>query len=420
MTQIQTVAGIQISYDSNKEKTIKENLSSLIDIIRAGDILVGFHISPYLLVISSMIQVDSIKDERVIASLVFAAGVEIQGSQDIELQVFFETLGRKAYDYVRKPTQEYHLLYPLNILRAKIPFGQIVIGQETFEVLTWEEAGKKYNVPKLQTEINNSIHFPHEQELWNHQGSVLILKIYSRSAEDAFRIGEKAFDKLLSSINYILDTSISIRLNEASPHAKVIPSVGYGVFRPTGELDCPYTDIDFLNKQKLCSEQIDPNELQVLLSLINSTRRTDQRFIEALSEHNNGLKTTNWDTAFLSFWRVFEILSFGARTDYNMSDVVKRTCTLLRDNVNTQSFLNLCAIRRNSLVHQGIFSPEAEPLVLTIKFYSKRCLMKYENLIHFLKTEYMVEKYYELANLNSDQLNEQQLVIQAILNERAG
>lgn len=417
MAQIQTSSGIQISYDSNKERIISENLSVLINSIRSGNLSVGFHVSASLLVISSIIQVGSIKDEELIASLAFAAGVEIQVAENIELQTFIEALGRKAYDYMQRPSLEYHLLFPLNIPREKIPFKKIAINREAFEVLTWEETRAKYDIPALVADINGFFHVKHDQEYWNDRGSVLLLKFYNRSAEEAFRRGEKAFDNLLSSINYILDTSISIHFTGNPPNAKVIPSVGYGVFRPTGELDLPYIDKEFLDNQRLCSDEIDPNKLQALLNIIRSDRKVDQRFTQALRLHNDGLKTTNWDTAFLSFWRVFETLAFGERTDYDMNDVVKRIFILLRADSSTKDFLNLCAGRRNNLVHRGIFTSEEMGLALTIKVYSKLCLKNYEKLIFYFGTEQMIEKYYELASLSNEQLTEQQFVIQTILSK---
>ena len=419
MAQVNTTAGVQISFDNNKNTTLSENLSALISSIQSGDFLAGFHISPPLLVISSIIQVGSIRDEELIASLAFAAGVEVQGAENIDLQVFFEVLGRKAHEYLQRPHQEYHLLFPMNIRRDKIPIEQVAINRDTFDVLTFEESRARYDIAALQAQINDFIHFQHHQEYWNSQGSVLFLRTYSRSAEEAFRRGEKAYDKLLSAINYILDTSITVHLAGRFPYAKVVPSVGYGVFRSSGELDCPYIDPELLNYQQLCTEDIDANKLQAILDLTRSDRKIDQRFIQALRLHNEGLKTTNWDTAFLSFWRVLEIIAFGEQTDYKMNNVVDRTCVLLKADSKTRDFLNLCASRRNNLVHRGVFSSEEEPLVLTVKIYSRLCLSRYEKLIRIFGTEHMIEKYFELANLANEQLSEQQIVIQTILRERA-
>ena len=418
MSQYKTLSGVQISFDNKKENIIKDNLVALILSIQSGDIFAGFHVSPPLLVISSIIQVGAVREEELIASLAFAAGVEIQGEKQIDLPVFFEALGKKAHDYLQRPHQEFHLVFPLNLRRGKIPFERIEVNRESFEVISWEETRGRYDIPNLQAMIHDSIHFQHHQEYWSDQGSALLLKIYCRSAEEAFRKGEKAYDNFLSSINYILDTSITIHLAGNSPYAKVVPSVGYGVFLPTGDLDCPYIDREFLNYQHLCSDEFNADKLRAILELTRSERKIDQRFMQALRLHSDGLKTTNWDASFLSFWRVLEILAFGERTDYDMNDVVKRTCVLLKANSKTKDFLNLCASRRNSLVHRGVFSSEGQPLVLTIKIFSKLCLSRFEKLLQEYRTEQMIEKYFEIVDFTTEQLTEQRTVIENILKER--
>jgi len=418
MGQYKTASGIQISYNSKKENFINEILRDLIDSIQSGNFLAGVHVSPSLLLISSILNISGITDEEVITSIVFRAGVDIQGNKVIDLPSFFEAVGKTAQGYLNKPHQEFHLVFPLNYKRGKLLSDRFSINRLDFEVTSWSVISSKYDITSLCTEVKNFIRYPHDAVYWHSQSSPLFLKIYGRSTEEVFRRGEKAYEILITSINYILDRSIRFQFTRNSPLAEVLPAVGYGVFLPSGKLECSYSSLDFLNLQTLCEADLDFARLQTMINLAESENILDRRFIQALLSHREGLETTLWDVAFLSYWRVLEILAFGERIDYDMNDVVKRICILLKANNNTKEFLNLCASRRNNLVHRGVFSHEGQPLVLILKWFTNYCLSEFEKLIKNYRTEQEIEQYYEQSHIKSDLLEVQRKVIDNILAER--
>jgi hypothetical protein len=418
MGQYLTKSGAQISYDSKKENAIKENLKVLLISIKAGNFLAGFHVSPPLLLISSLLNISEITDEDVIASLVFSAGIDVQGEKEVELPAFFEAVGRSTQRYLNRPNQEFHLVFPLNYKREKVLTDKFTINKFIFDVMEWKDMRSKYDINSLSDEVRKFIRIHHDPIYWHEESCALLIRIYERSAEEAFRRAEKAYDILIASINYLLDKSIKYQFGRNAPLASVLPAVGYGVFLPSGNLDCPFIDTEHLNFQTLCVEDLDFTRLVSVINLSDSENRIDHRFLQGLNSHNEGLETTQWDAAFLSFWRVMEILAFGQRTDYNMNEVVRRICVFLTADNPTKDFLNLCASRRNSLVHQGVLSSEGQPLVLTLKYFSNICLQKFEKLIQEHRTEQSVERYFEMAGLSTDQLEEYKKVVENILKKR--
>lgn len=381
---------------------------------------VGFHISPPLLVISSHINVIGIHDEDLIASLVFSTGVQLQENDNLDLNVFFELLGERAKAYLRRPQQEYHLLFPLNLIREKIPKFPISINGVSFEICDWKDVRKNYDLDSLMEGVRQFIAYPHEPIYWNSNSTPLVAQIYGRNAEEVFRRCETVYDLYKSFLNFLLDDrSITMQLTRPSPLANIIPPVGYGVFLPTGKLECPYIEIKHLNYQTLCNKTVDDIEFQTLVEKLSSRMEVDIQLIEAVKSHNMGLETTDWDNSYLAFWRVFEILAFGNRTNYNMDDVVLRVCVLLGPHrKGIREFLNLCAKRRNSFVHRGIFPIESQPLVLILKHYSALCIRRFLRLSNIYHKANELDEYYELAKSSNADLLERKSVIENILAER--
>ncbi len=418
MTQYKT-SGVQISYDNNKVEILEENIRALIQSIQNSNLFAGFHVSPPLLLLSSLLNLNDIADEYVVASLVFSVAVDNQENGQIALPSFLDALGMKAKKYLERSHEEFHLIFPLNYDRNKLLVNHFSINHIDFEIVTWDECQKKYDIASLCNRAKDFIHSQQNPIYWHEQSVPLFTKIFGRSPEEAFRRGEKAYEILTGSMNYILDNSITYQFSENKPLAKVLPSVVYGVFSPDGKLVCPYVDTDFINYQTLCNDDMDFSKLQILINLAESSNCLDRRFSQALKSHIEGLETTYWDVAFLSFWRVFEILSFGDSSKYDMNDVVERTSILLGADKKTRDFLSFCASRRNNLVHKGVFSSEGQPLVLTLKIFSKLCLNVFGKLIKNYRTIPMFEQYFALVNSSTEKLVEQKSIIENILKERS-
>jgi hypothetical protein len=419
MGQKRTRAGVQISFDGRYLGALDTNLNILIDSIRAGDFLAGFHISPSLLVISSILTITGIYEEDIIASLAFSTGVQLHSNDKIDLDGFLEVLGEKAKAYLDRPQQEYRLLFPLNLIREKIPDIPILVHGISFEIHDWKEIRGYYDIDALIVEVKKFIKYPHDPIYWDINSTPLVARIYGRNAEEVFRRCEIAYDLYRSFLNFFLDRSITVQLARPSPLAKIMPPVGYGVFLSDGKLECPYTDIEHLNNQHLCSESIESKVIQDFIDKSSSRVDVDIRLIEAIKSHNMGLETTNWDNSYLAFWRVFEILAFGSRTDYNMDEVVSRVCVLIDPpKTKIKEFLSLCSKRRNSLVHRGVFPVEAQSLVLTLKYYSALSIWRFLQLSKVYHKANELDEYYELAQSSDANLLERKSVIENILAER--
>jgi hypothetical protein len=211
-----------------------------------------------------------------------------------------------------------------------------------------------------------------------------------------------------------------VQFASPSPLANIIPAVGYGVFTSNGNHEAAYTDVKYLNYQTICKESInDKDVLKLLIDKTSSSSDVNKRLLEAIKSYNAGLEMTNWESSYLSFWRVFEILTFGNRTDYNMNDVVLRVSSLLglQSGVD-MGYLKLCSKRRNLLVHRGYFPSEGQAFMLTIKEWSDLCIKSFLHLSAIYTNINELEKYYELAKSSTSDLLERKGVIESILAER--
>lgn len=421
VAQLQTKSGIQISYDDKKRRILENLLRTLIASIKAGDFLAGFHVSPPLLAFCSLIKISGMNDDDLKASLAFRAGITLQDHENLTIEEFLDVFGGAIREYLDRPQQEYHLLFPINIKRNKIPNVPIVINGVSFEIYEWQDIQKKYDLSSLIAEVRKYIEFVHDPIYWDNNSTPLMAKVFGRNAEEVFRVCKGAYDLYRSFLNFYLDRSIRVQLSRLSPLASVVSPVGYGVFLTDGKLESPYINLEHLNYQALCKEGVDEQQIQTLINKSNSRANADIRLIEAIKSHSLGLEAANWENSFLAFWRVFEILAFGNRTDYNMNDVVNRMCTLIgaKDD-GIKEFLMLCAHRRNSLVHRGNFPIEGQSLVLTLKYYSKLGITSFLRIGDSFSTEKMIEEYYMLANSTTEDLLERKDVVERILSVRNG
>jgi hypothetical protein len=120
MAQFTTRSGLQISYEDRKKPILEKSFSWLIDSINSGNLLIGFHVSPSLIVLSSSITISGISSDELKASLIFKACVSIYHQKIIVLGDLFEALGDAVIEYQKKPHSEYHLIFPINLKREKI------------------------------------------------------------------------------------------------------------------------------------------------------------------------------------------------------------------------------------------------------------------------------------------------------------
>jgi hypothetical protein len=264
--------------------------------------------------------------------------------------------------------------------------------------------------------IQKYIGFSHESHYWDQESTPLVIKIFGRTVDESFRIVENAYDLYRSILNLLLDRTIRIQFSRQTLLASVVPAVGYGVFLPDGEFVCPYINLDVLNHQFLCKGDIDQEKVDLLINKSDSMNNADMRLIQAIKLHNSGLETTNWDYAYLSFWRVFEVLVFGERINYNMDDVVARICTLLgiKSGVDKE-FLRLGANHRNRLVHRGIPLEDEQAMVQLLKSFSTQSIFRFLEISDLYPTGKMIDEFFTLAGSPLTDLNDRKRVIENIL-----
>ena len=422
MAQIKTTSGPQVSFDDRKKEIIRRNIVALLNEVEAGSLFVGFEVSHSQHVLGSLLKVSNIEDEHQLRHLLLRAAINIKGLADPQIPSFIEALGFAAATYLEREVKEYKLLFPLNLSPGRLPNQtSFVVGGLEFTPEGWENIRKNYDLDGFVNEIYRFIGCNRDDNLWNWGGTPLTIKLFGRNSEEVFRKAEEAYDLLRAIINFQLDTRITVQLARREPIAKIRPAVGYGVFSTDGKLDTPFINHEHQFLQELCTDEISPKWFTELLEKSNEIKSDSSSlaiFFTALKSNNNALETTVSSNAFLSFWQALEILTYGPNENYSMSDVIARIKVFIKGNEPMIDFLNICASRRNKLVHRGHFSPDGQPEVLLLKPLVRHCISRFYSIIQTYPTRSSLTEMYNHSFLQTDILTERMRVIESILTSR--
>ncbi len=425
MAQIRTSSGLQISYDGKKRGIIERNLLALIESVRAGDLSVGFHVSPSLHVLADLIGIESIEDNDVKRHVIFTAAIQLQSLAPPTLSDLIKAIGLAGQNYLKRPMQLYHVVLPLNVESGALSeVDKFSIWEVDLIPATWADIQRIYAHGKLVEDIQGYLKENMPDDLWNWSGTPLVTRIMDRVPSRAFQKSFGAYEFLRAIFNFIHDRN-PFQFQRREPLAQVTPSAGYGVFLSDGSFAEAFVDDEHLSFQRHVLSQINLKEVLRLLAMLWSDGKPNgakKTFIEALLAYNRGLDATNWQNAYLSLWQSLEIMTtFDLGKQYRKKDVVERTKILSKKDEVIDDFLNLCAERRNVLVHRGQFSEDGQSEVLLLKAIVKNCLERFLHLVKDFSTHEQLSDFFHNSLLTSNRLNERRQVIEKILenNNRA-
>jgi len=424
MAQMETSSGIQISYDDRKQEIIQRNLSVLMKSVRAGNLFVGFQVSQPLHVLGEYIHIKDIEDDTVKRHVIFTAAIQLQSLTTPRVRDWAEAIGVAAQNYLNRPMQLYHVMLPLNVEeRSLTEVEKFSIQGVDLVRETWANFQNVYAHNKLIEDIRDYFKDDMLDDLWNWSGVPLVARVTARNPAEAFGKAFEPYDVLRAIFNFVHDAS-PFQFQRPEPLASVIPPVGYGVFLPDGTFSEAFVDAKHLPFQR---RVLSPANLKDVLDLLatlfpdGKLTGTKKIYIEALHAYNRGLDATNWQDAYLSLWQALEIMTtFDLGKKHSMKAMVERTKILLKTDEVTHDFLNVCADRRNALVHRGQFSEDGQSEVLLLKVIVRYCLGRLLQLIRDFPTHARLSEFFLHAHLAPDQLNERKQVIEVILadNER--
>lgn len=418
MAQKKSAAGLYISYNDKAEKLILRNLSALIQSIRAGDISIGFQVSHHLHTLGSAISIGGIQEDEIVRHVIFTAAIGLQAAEALSISDFVEALGRAGQNYLKRPTQEFHVLFPLNIAHeAFSDTTSFSVGDVEFLCGNWKSIQSHYEIDKLIATAREYIGADAVSDLWHWSSTPLIAKIRAKSGAEAFKIAEAPHDLFRAMVNFVNDRS-PFQFQRPEPLARVVPSAGYGTFLKDGTLDQPYVNLEHLAFQGRLSSQINIAavfEFQSKLDTSNNPKGAKAIFAEALLTYGSALDATDWRKSYLSLWQALEIMSFEPNERYNMGDVVERVCILLESDETISDFLKVCAKRRNDLVHRGQFTSDGQSDVLLLKAFVRRCLIRFLNILPNYPSRNSLTEYFRHKRISEDALKERRRVIDTIL-----
>jgi hypothetical protein len=423
MAQVMTSAGIQITYDDRKREVIQRNLKALMRSVRAGDIAVGFLVSGPLHVLGEFVRIEGIDDDDVKQHVIFTAAIHLQSLADIGIAELVEAVGVAAQNYLSRPMQLYHVMLPLNVEGrllsevAKFSIQGVALTRET-----WPTFQKEYAHDRLTASIQDYLKYDMPDNLWNWSGIPLVAQVTARNPGEAFSKASDAYEILRAVFNVVHDAS-PIQLQRREPLASANPAAAYGVFFPDGRFAEAFIDVEQLSFQ---NRFLTPSKLASVLEMLDRLfadgrpASTIKIYLDALRAYNRGLDATNWQNAYLSLWQSLEVMTtFDLRGTYRMEDVVKRTKVLLTmDDDVLSDFLNLCADRRNSLVHRGLFSEDGQSNVLLLKAIARACLVRFLQLAKGFPSQVQLSEYFLRAHLTSEELSQRKQAIETILSEK--
>ncbi len=425
MAQIRTAAGLQVEYGDKKQVIIQRNLAALMEEVRVGKLLVGFQVSQPLHVLGERISIVGIEDDDVTRQVILTAAIQLQSVGVPSVSDLAEAIGVAGQNYLSRPMQLYHVVLPLNVE------ARLLTEVDTFSIQgvdlireTWTNLQNIYALEKIIANIQDYLKDNELDDLWNLSGAPLVAKVRARNPTEAFDRAFEAYDILRAIFNFAHDAN-PIQFQRPEPLASVIPPAGYGVFLPDGAFAESFVDAEHLPFQHRVLSHVNLKGVLDLLAMLypeGKLKSTGKIGIEALRVYDRALDAANWQNAYLSLWQSLEIMmTFDLGDYYSMEDVVKRTRILLKADEVTHDFLNVCADRRNKLVHHGQFSEYGQSEVLLLKLIVRGSLLRFLSLINDFPTHAHLSEFFRHVHLSSEQLNERKQIIETILarNEKA-
>jgi len=410
MKEYHSTSGIIIKYYEKNIEIILKSISELKkEIMQSNSLFVGFGISFPLHNLANLIKIEDYEDEDLLRSLIFKGIVSNPNISETKVEDFLEILGKGIKKFNSRKTQEFHILYPINISEEIFSIDTVItINNIAIKVFSWEYISGKYQIETLLQEIEK-IAKPAKPafklDYLKKMTTPFFAHVIDKTFESAFRRVEISAEILRSILNFYESDMVNIHFGIPEPTAKIRKVGHYGIFSPEGKLIAPYID---QSTQTLRDNKnlkiISINEVLSFIKNLQDNKSTiNGILISSIKLYNSALDTTDDSNAFLSLWQCLESITMLTRERYRMSEVVERVqCLLNIKQLTYKYFLDLSASRRNDLVHKGIFNVEGQSEVQLLKIICCFCIRSFIKKIEKYKTCNEMESFYKIAKLDQN------------------
>jgi len=160
------------------------------------------------------------------------------------------------------------------------------------------------------------------------------------------------------------------------------------------------------------------NDLLVeLIGEINSLRPCPlkERCLSCFRKYNDGLDGNVSGTAFLEFWKIFELIAMADRSDRAMAEdkVAKRIASLFSQELSRDMMTALCD-KRNYIAHVGSLSMFDQDEINFIRTYSEAAMTFLLGVVDEFLDEKSLDYFYENIHSNDKDLERLEAVISKI------
>ncbi len=407
MEQFRSTSGIIIEYDEKETEIILKSISELKkEIKRKHSFFTGLGISFPLHNLANLVKIHRYEDENLLRQLVFMGFVSNPNISETKVEDFLEILGKEIKKFNSRKTQEFHILYPINISSGIFSIDtEITINKIAFKVFSWKYMSEKYQIEALLKKIDKEVKPAFKLDYLKSMTTPFLAHVFDKRFESAFRRVESSAEILRSILNFYESDNVSIQFGIPQPLAKIRKVGHYGIFSPEGKLIAPY----FNQSTQSLRENKDLKKISIneILSFIKNLQGNKPNINGILNSsiklYNSALDTTDNSNAFLSLWQCLESITMLSSERYPMSEVVGRIqCLLNNKKLSYKYFLDLSAQRRNELVHRGIFNVEGQSEVQLLKIVCNFCIRSFIKKIKKYKTYDEMESFYKIAKLDQN------------------
>lgn len=337
---------------------------------------------------------------------------------------FSKALAREADKYQRRPSENFHILFPFHLNGPWISKKRIVtvLGAK-FQRVSWVNVRKfrgwRDFLDRCEWQLKTSlVEKTHFEDGWFIP---LILGVQGRTFQEAFEYAEKQFDLLRAVINLVtIGRQVTTKFGVPSPFGFSLPPRVYGVFNADYSYKTHYyqTEQYVYQVRRLTSES--GKEVERILSQLNSCDEDMQSLlVESLLKYVHSMDTSDWRVAFLTLWQILEVIAAPTQERLKYKEITKRIRSLIGDLEDDllRDLLDELARSRHSLVHEGKFSQEGSREVSYLKVIAENAMSCLLSQAKKFPDRRSLTEFYKNSHIDVEGLRIRMRVVETLLQQ---
>lgn len=411
---------VEIKYSESSEAVIIQSIKQVKDELSQPNIFIGFECSYPLHNLAYLLKIEGFEQEGLKRQIIFKIINAHRDIADKPINDFYKLLCQEISEYKSRDKQEFHVLIPINISENIFPsMSALRIKKIDLEFYSWEKVKNQYQINTLIEKNNYELHNTFQLEYLIQKTTPIVCRIHENNSYSAYGLVQDVVELLRSILNYYSDDIFKIQLGYPEPLGAIRKTGHYGVFSSSGILLDSFAD----NSNHLLNinrelRTISVTDIKNFINQLNSNTTLSNLLIGALKLYCSALDTTDFSSAYLSLWQCIELLTMLSNRKYGMDDVVDRTQILIKSkSIVTKQFLNLCADRRNNLVHKGIYDSESQSNVQLLKLVAKYCIKNFIKISKQYKDTKDIEHFYAISRYDQKELKSIKKIVDSIYKE---